>query len=208
MLVDKLFEDYEYYRLFTANYRRLQQKGRVLRKAKKTKARLNQLNRLIDFCKENKVDSRRYLYLLFQVRCWSFAPRWDHLVPSNEKTKDRALARYHAGVVGPEYAERIQHNSQNVKPGNIFDPNRDINLTLEAMKSRYLADMDTGLCMYLMAVTLGYHPKSKVCVQCPTAKECESHLQSLVPFDITALRLGKLSVDQAKREAWRYYGTC
>jgi len=207
MLPDQLFDDYEYYRLFTANYRQLHRQGCVLKTAKKTKDRLDQLQRLIDFCEENKVDSRRFLHSLFQARYWNFAPRWDQLVPATEKTKKKALARYHSETSTPIYSRRIQHNQQNVKPDDTFDPNRDISFMAEMLKRRYLAIMDTARCMGEMQTTLGYHPKSSVCAHCPVTKECESRLQAMVPFDIMALRLGNLTTDQAKRVAGWYNAT-
>lgn len=207
MTPDLLFNDYEYYRLFTSNYRRLHKQGIPLKTSKKTEYRLNQLKRLIVFCEENKVDPRRYLHSLFQARHWNFAPRWDHLVPATEKTKAKVLSRYHSEISTPLYSQRIQHNSQNIKHDSTFDPNRDISTTVETIKRRYILTGDTDRCMGEVNKTLGYHPKSTVCIKCPVSKECEARLQASVPFDITELRLGNLSTDQARRVAGWYNAT-
>lgn len=201
---EQLFQDYDQYRLHTTHYRATLKRKGHMRSPKKTSERMQQLQKLIDFCTTNDLEPRLYLYSLFKARHWNYAPLWHQLVPGSKATQKKAIARYKALTSVPMFAERLER--EHVQNSEVpYDPNRDINQSVENIKRRYLANYNTDRCMAEMqTVTLGYHPRSIVCARCPVAQECERKLRSSVPFDIIALRRGDLSLDQAKRIAGQY----
>lgn len=204
---EQLFEDYAYYRLHTRHYQE-QIRTRPMRSLKKSPDRLEQLSKLLAFCEEHDVDARAFLHSRFQTYRWNFAPPWHHLVPGSKATTKKSLDQYNALREAPLYAKRIQQNQQNIIADTTFDPNRDINPSIETVKRRYLATGDVARCVSeSQTLTLGYHPKSTVCARCSAQSECEAQLRASVPFDIVALRRGDLSADQAKRLAG-WYASC
>ncbi len=89
-----------------------------------------------------------------------------------------------------------------------FDPNRDIDGTIERLKHQYvIISGRPGDCMSQMIErTLGYHPKSNICRMCPVQQECLERLQSFTDFDIFALRSGKMTSEQAMAEVRKKRG--
>ncbi len=209
--VQQLFEDFQHYRKQTANFQKLRATIPYLRDLKLSDPRRSALSKMVRWCTQKELDSRWWLYSLFQARRWIAAPRWEQLVPGTKKTEVKAIARYVALKEAPLYAERVSQETraQQEAQGQVYDPNRDLSNTVENIKRRYLDASDSERCMREMStVTLGYHPKSQVCVSCPSTQICVQQTQAQVPFDIVALRRGDLSVDQAKRITGRpHYGS-
>lgn len=204
---DQLFSDYNDYRLHTSHYKSMLAEKGFLKSPKRTPDRLNKFETLIGFCEENSMDPRLYLYSLFQARNWLFAPRWDHIVPGTKKTAKKAIARYRALKGVEKYSAKMQKERDAVD-GTLYNPNRDTNPSVENLKRRHIDAMNTDRCMREMQTsTLGYHPRSLVCARCPAAKDCEQQLQASVPYDITALRLGKITLDQAQRLSGSRHGS-
>jgi len=207
MNAEQLFADYDYYRYHTANFIAASGRGQYMRSLKRTPEREEQFERFAAFCEANQLNPRLYLYSLFDARQWTFAPRLDQLVPGTKKTAKKAIARFHALKEVPLYAQRMQQERDQRGDTPTFDPNKDISGTVENVKRRYVSLYQFERCMSeINTVTLGYHPKSTVCLRCPTATECEGLTQNMVPFDIVALRRGDLSADEAKRIAGTRHG--
>lgn len=201
--VQRLFDDYLHYRRHTAHYRRVQEERPYLREPKLNPERRKRLQEMLDFCEENDLDPRWWLYSLFHARQWIAAVRWDHLVPRTNKTKVRALDRYRKLNSAP-LLEKSMWKKPMEGPSAVLDVNRDLLVSVENLKRRYREYQLVDRCMDdSRNVTYGFHPKSQVCVECSLAKECESRLRSMFPFDIIALRRGEITSDQALRIAAR-----
>jgi hypothetical protein len=89
--------------------------------------------------------------------------------------------------------------AQKLEAGKVYDGNRDLAASTEALKRRYMMFSDPDGC-FVDERTNGYHPKSLVCAQCPLAIGCEQKLRAAAAYDIVALRKGEITVTQAKRE--------
>lgn len=202
----QLFDLFNYYRSHTANVVARRQKAPV-RDYKPTKQRLDVLKEMVGWCAQHEVDPRVWMYTLFDARSWGFAPKFDQLVPKTKKTAKKNLERYanlaHLPVLQKYNTEQGYQKAQ--AAGAVWDPNRDLNYSAEGLKRRYLNEGDVQRCMSEMeTATYGYHPKSFVCARCPLAQQCEQALQAKVSFDITALRRGEITAEQARQTA--YYG--
>jgi hypothetical protein len=203
----QLLSDYNYYRSFTSEMHEKratnQFTGEVKLKTKKVD-REPILNEMAAFCHEYELDPRMWLFMLFKMRNWIRPPKFNQLVPRSKKTLKKNLNLYANLSDVPLFRKRISEESHQkaVDSGEVFDKNRDISHTAEALKRRYLNEGDTERCMTEMEVhTFGFHPKSLVCARCPSAKYCEQVLQSKVPFDIVALRRGDITAKQAQQLA-------
>lgn len=200
----QLLSDYNYYRSHTRDVitRRAEHPVRDL---KATKNRLDVLREMVGWCTQNEVDPRLWLYTLFDLRHWSFAPNFAHLVPKSKRTAKKNLERYANLRDIPIFQKRIAYETQQdaEADGRVFDPNRDVSYSAEALKRRYLNAGEVQRCMDEMdTYTLGFHPRSLVCARCPMASQCEQTLQARMPFDITALRRGQITVQQARQAAY------
>jgi hypothetical protein len=205
---EQLLSDYNFYRFHTANT----QSQRFSRTVKPTKERLGQLSAMHQWCAENGIDSRLWLYYLFRSRHWRFAPSLWQLIPSKRNHK-KAIQKFEALTDVELYAKRtdqeVQARRREEGTEQPFDPNRDLSHASELLKQRLIDTGQVAECMGRMnADTFGYHPKSAVCARCPVAVECEGRLSRLVGFDIQALRRGELTVAQAQHvvAAGAYHG--
>lgn len=196
---EELFDDYAFYRYHTKNYR-IAILDHGMRPLAKSKKRLDQFGELIAFCEIKGVNPRLYLFSLFAGRFWNFAPRLDQLVPASKKTATKSLDRVKNLRDLTLYRERLAVAKLNAGESRQFDPNVDISPSVEAIKQRY---QEQGLFEECIAkgpiLTLGFHPKSKICQRCLFASRCTEIIQKTVKFDIIALRSGKITVDTAKR---------
>jgi hypothetical protein len=202
----QLFDDFNYYRAHTRNVLSRREKAPV-RDYKQTPKRLDVLKEMIGWCSLHDVDPRLWLYSLFVSRKWLFAPTFNQLIPRSQRTAKKSLRSYSTLSDLPIFQKRIdeQNREHAEAEGVVWDPNRDLNYSAEGLKRRFLNEGDVERCMREMeTTTFGYHPKSFVCARCPVARRCEQALQAKVPFDITALRSGQLTAEQARRIA--YYG--
>lgn len=188
----KLFNAYRVWWLQTSNIQKRREE-RPINLHKQTEERVQLFQKLITWCGERELDPRLYLYSLFRGRRWLFAPqlREGHLMSEN------MISRYKKMVE----KECLGGYRQFLDVAEEFDPNRDMTPSVEALKSRYLKYGQADRCMLeTPATTFGYHPKSPLCQTCPLRIECENRLQSLVGFDIQALRRGEITADQARAQ--------
>ena len=202
-----LLEDYNKYRANTHNVQEIR-KRQPLRDIGKAKG-LPVMEALDNWCLENKLDSRRWLYYQFKRRNWQFAPPLNQLIPCGGKPKTKkqkqltsqAIARFNLLSDTPLLSESIRQGWQKKKEeeGNGYDCNRDITYAAEILKERYLLEGRPDKCLdQMFEVTYGYHPKSKNCMRCPISNHCALVLRSKVVFDIVALRSGQMTLQQAQ----------
>jgi len=188
----QLFEDYNQWRDHTNHVQQMRQRH-PMQRLKAKPDRLQIFEQLITWCDGQGIPPRLWLYSLFQTRRWLFAPPLKHLL----STKNH-LPRYKE-LSNTQAYQDILRTERKVEV--TYDPNRDTSGTTEALKRRYLARGDAAGCMAAVDATLGYHPKSDVCVPCACAVACEKKLVASAPFDIMALRRGELASTEAKKQA-------
>jgi hypothetical protein len=155
---------------------------------------------MAEWCREQGINPRRWLYHLFRKRRWLFAPSLTQLVPA-KRSVQKALAAYAEMTDTPEYAARIARETEEARKaeGGGIDPNRDLIPLAEARKRIYLSEGRPDKCMAVMATeTYGYHPKSAVCGRCRSGHPCAVKLAASVAFDILALRRGEMTLQQAQ----------
>ena len=199
-LAMKLFLDFNHYRFQTSNIAAKRARGEFVRGFKPTADRLALFEEVIVWCRERGIDPRLWIYMLFRGRSWSFAPSLtkgslmsENMIKKYNKLDDRD---YLDG-----YRRHIDDDLERTDP-NAWDPNRDINHSVEALKARYAEKRDHDRCIReIFARTLGYHPKSAVCRACPYGDVCAKQLVGYVDFDIMALRLGEITAEVAKAQA-------
>lgn len=203
-----LFDDYRYYRNYTAHTQRRKRERPYLRELKATPQRLKLFTEMAEWCRDHGVEPRQWLYSLFASRKWLFAPKLErsHLCSEKHFPKFQKIIDY-------AMFTRRQVNQQNLESlsTNSFDPNRDISQASENAKRRYLFQNDTQSCMSRISdETFGYHPRSTACARCPAQVECRDRLQAMVDFDIQALRRGEMTSEAARNHvlvrAQRYDG--
>lgn len=193
----RLFQEYNSWRLQTGGLEKRRAEGKYVGAFKETPERVQIFLDMAAWCREQSIDPRLWLYLLFRSRGWTFAPQ---MTPSHlqSKTMIPRYARFmeHGNLDG--YRLHVVQTQKHVTEK--FDPNWEISYTVEALKDRYLALGQAQRCMReTLERTYGYHPKSKVCNVCPLRQQCALQLQRLVPeFDIIALRDGKMSPAEAQ----------
>ena len=194
-----LLADFNSYFFKTSYVYGLRAQGRYVAAVKETPERLNALERMAQWCREHGLDPRHWLYTLFVSRRWTYAPQW------NQLTSPRHLERYKSFTANVFYQNRIggEWRADQERRGVTYNVNRDMTATTEGIKRRYLALQDADRCMSLVRdETLGYHPKSIVCQECPRAGDCERLLRSLATdFDIIALRRWDITLAQAQEQA-------
>lgn len=197
----QLFQDYVDYWFMTGNVQDARSQGRYLRAHKATSDRLELLREMADWCRTRGIDPRRWLYLLFRSRKWRFAPKLQagHLMSEN------MVERYHKmnGLDGYRCWLQKEHGAAGRRD---YDPNRDLNTTIEARKRYYVESAQADRCVREMVDMLGFHPRSGVCVACPRKEPCKKHLERFVDFDIIALREGRLTAEQAMMQVRRAHG--
>lgn len=195
-LVEKLFDDYTIYRELTQFVWNLRENvGAKNTRPKRTDEKLAILSTMVAWCREQGVEPRLWLFSLFSGRSWKYPPKLEagHLCSKNmlEKyAKTRGLGFFRKRVMASRDDDLT------------VDPNKDLIPGVEGRKSGYLLSGQASRCREeTMLNTLGYHPKSETCLQCPEAHRCAIDLAGRMPFDILALRDGRLSADDAERIA-------
>ena len=200
--IDQLWLDYNTYRFHTHWYleRVRARKIRACSLSKtspKGKKLRSALESMAHWCAERNIDPRHWLYSLFQTRKWLHIVRYDQLISPNH------LKRYTPTKQSVGFQNRIREEwtTQRKSEGNSYDPNRDTSNTTESLKRRYLSFDEADACMGSMPETLGFHPKSDVCGGCSLREDCAVQLQTLVNFDIQALRRGEITAQDAQMAA-------
>ena len=199
-----LMDDYNFYRAQTHHFQKLKAERPYMRLPKLNAEREKLLGDMVEWCKQNTIEPRHWLYCLYARNRWLFAPK---MTPgflmsktglvwyrSRAKTVDDRLYRQRLSQT-----KAVQQSSEGTSP--VYDPNIHIAAEVEARKQRHLHRGDAATCMAQAfegeAQTLGFHPGSKVCAACPLARECADKIRAAFPFDIVALREGKITVQQA-----------
>lgn len=199
-----LLDDYNFYRTKTNHFQKLQQERPYMRLPKLNAEREKLLGDMVEWCRGHGLDPRHWLYCLFARNRWLFAPK---MTPGFLMSKT-GLAWYKAKsktVDTRPYRERLSQTRavEQAQDGGspVYDPNIHISAEVEARKQRHLHRGDHEVCMAQAfdgeAPTLGFHPGSRVCRVCPAAVACADKIRGAFPFDIVALREGKITVQQA-----------
>jgi hypothetical protein len=198
----QLLDDYVFYREQTTYYQNAKKKNPYLKALTPTPERLRVLEEMVLWCRDQGIPPRQWLYSLFVVRAWNFAPS----LTTQHLLSKKHLKRFNSDIDYDFYAHYIRklENLKKVRdPEKSFDPNRDISQTAENAKLYYLKNGGTYACRkYMLTATFGYHPASEVCQKCPDSDACLEELRRYTPFDVLALRLGKISTQEAKRQAF------
>lgn len=199
--LEKLVAAYGHYRYQTVYAFSMRQQGRkfpatVSATSKNGKEVRVALSAMVGWCEERGVDPTVWLYWLFSRGYgWKIAPKAKQLC--SEKSFKRFCMNH--GNTRPQHGLQRQHLIEQHKfqkdSGEVHDPNRDITSSAEALKARYVAAGEYERCMSQMAtLTFGFHPRSRVCIVCPVARQCEQSLRAATPgFDIIAIRLATSS---------------
>lgn len=206
MDLQRILDDYNYYRAHTSHVKAMRAQGRYVADVKmRTKAgddRTPYFEELVGFCSEHQLDPKMWLYMLFKIRGWKAAPKFNQLVPKSKKTLQKNLNIYANLSDIPLFQKnRDQKRHQEaVDSGEVYDKNRDLGFTTEAIKRRYLNEGDSERCMAEMEErTFGYHPQSLVCARCPSVTQCAQLLEAKYGTHIIALRRGEITARQAQQ---------
>jgi hypothetical protein len=196
----ELFDDYNYYRSFTQHVKEKRDAGQWIRFLRETPERLASLAQMAAWCESRNYDPRHWLCWLFYRGHWRFARPFNQLIPS-KRIEKKLIKSYKHVTDLPMYRQRMRELAfvDRIDTGQIYDSNRDLSATTEALKRRYLRLEDPDGCMQDER-SCGYHPRSLVCARCIKARECEYQLRTTVNFDIIALRKGEVTSSQAYME--------
>ena len=173
-----------------------------MRGLKATGPRLVLFGAMVTWCKQRKIPARQWLYSLFAARRWMFAPKVEESALLSEKhlVRFKEFADYDFYA---KYIKRIDNLKKLNDPKAGFDPNKDLSTTTEEAKRWYLSEYGATECRrHMFSETFGYHPLSRVCARCSGQTECLQELKDSLQFDVVGLRLGKLTVEDAKRKAF------
>lgn len=212
--VQEILDTYNYFRAHTTHVHELRDQGKkvndVVLRTKRGEDRTPYFQGFLDFCKEQNVDPRMWMYMLFKIRGWKAAPKFTQLVPKSKKTLQKNLNTY-ANLSDIPLFQKMRderNHRESVESGNDWDKNRDIGISTEAVKRRYLNDGDSERCIEEMDErTYGFHPQSLVCARCPLTTQCASIFERKFGPHIAALRRGELTVKQAKQVSSLRHGS-
>lgn len=197
-----LLNDYNEYLAKTAHWKKLA-RTTFARRRGLSATNLAVMGNLIVWCAEHGVEPRLWLYSLFSVRFWNFAPKFTELC------SPKHLERFRTQRFGDTtlFSQRIQSELAEHTEEDRYDPNRDLTATTESIKRAYLSEGQAAECLADLETTLGFHPRSLVCARCPLTKDCAQKLQARTPaFDIMALRRGELTAETARHMALLHAG--
>lgn len=200
---EQLFADYvSYWRVTACVNAKWHEIRAALRPPKMTRERLAALRRMAEFARENGADPRLWLYTLFMSRQFIYPPKFECLTPKSHLKC--YLKEHRLGLFAKKMAGERQRRRNN--DADQYDPNRDIAQSVEDEKGHLLRTGQQQVCFDRMeSITLGFHPRSKICAMCPIQTSCADALMNRVAFDIIALRRGDITVDDAQRAAESYY---
>lgn len=200
-----LLADFNYWRELTKHTHDKRQRGdfvaQIAAKTTKGEDRLAMFGRMAAWCRESGYEPRYWLYCLFVQRRWLFPVGLNQLVPKDPR---RAIRCYQENTDVSAWARRLREERHNraTSEGRAFDPNRDTTGTTESLKRRYRALGMVDQCMAkIREETMGFHPKSEVCTECPLRQACEAATRQLYGFDSTAYRNGQMTDRQAQELA-------
>ena len=197
-IADRLWADYVHYWRATAAVRTFATSGRYFRELKPTAERLARLERLVVWCRARGFEARTWLKFLFRSRKWRFAPKID---------RDSDLMSPNPRLQTAYKMSEGLHVYRASRPEAAYDPNRDLDPNVERKKLLYVQSGSVQACLaQLLELTLGYHPRSEACQQCPLAGQCRQALEAFCDFDVMALREGRISSTEAQLQAFRSRG--
>jgi hypothetical protein len=200
-LIEQLFGDYCFYRRQTANIRALKNKGARISDPELNAERAEVFGALVVFCKQHAVPPRQWLYYIFARRRWLYSPRCDRA----NLLCERALAGYRSWPDFSGFQKRIaatEAQREAIYLDHVYDPNRDLNHSVELLKGALVARGQVDRCLVGMhSQTFGYHPRSHICQRCMVRFVCAEQLRGAVNFDILALRRGEITSAQAQANA-------
>lgn len=197
-LLDVLLLDYNTYRQKTHHiFQQAALHGRHMRTFLKAKPdRMDALEQMVVWCRARQVEPRLWLYFLFACRGWRFPP----MLTKGALCSEKMLAKFGKRKALDFFVAHTMENPVTAPAG--YDPNRDLTSGVEAHKAKLLAESAPHTCRSSMLTeTLGYHPQSKHCARCPEARACVLELESLVPFSMVAVRIGRLRSEDAERQS-------
>jgi len=200
-LAAQLLADWSYYRTLTKHYHTLQGQGARFGAKKMTTELRTLMEELISWCREKHLEPRLWLFSLFKNRGWQGAPQLlrGHLL------SDKQVPRYRRMSGIGFFGRRMRATAKDAAQEEFFDPNRDTAPAVEALKRSFVGKPQECLNQVLDR-TLGFHPKSTVCLSCTVKTKCSIKIQGYVMFDIIALRKGELSSGDAAAISRRAHG--
>ena len=190
-LAEILFSDYINFREHTVNWKRVKECKRYMRPMKLTDERKRIFEIFIDWCDKRGLPPRQWIYTLFAIRRWIFAPQLELKFLCSEKhiPKFESFSDYRF------YQRYLDDQSEKTKWTNekLFDPNIELTRSVEETKRSIVLIGGPQACMDVMTTeTFGYHPKSQICTVCDGRFNCAEKLQALAGFDILSLRRGEI----------------
>lgn len=198
-LVSHLLGDWNVYSAQTRNTHQRALQGRPTGSRKATSANVKLLTAYIEWCGVRHIEPRLFLYFLFARRKWHFAPKFE----AGNLMSDAMAEKYkqdgpRRGTLG-FFKRRLRASSLEQAEAEAYDPNRDTTPSVEGLKARLQESGQSERCKAeTVVVTMGFHPKSAVCLRCPVRVDCMLELESMVPFPIMALRQGRITAQQAE----------
>ena len=185
-----LLNEYNEYRRYTKNFQDHAAKH-PMRDYKLNPERQQILERLDEWCLKRGLDTRLWIYSRFKIGKWLFAPKFSVLIPSKRNEK-KAIAYYQSLEATPLFSQvtHQQIEQQAQLEGRVWNPDLGLNHTVELKKQRYIRLGLAHVCLSNMKTeTYGYHPCSKVCMDCPRVYDCAAELRRLYPtYDIVGAR--------------------
>lgn len=133
-----------------------------------------------------------FMWLRFRILRSGARSRTVHPSLSN-MASEALIPRYEALIE----RQRVEHE---MKAGWATQRERElvgVNHGHEAMRRNYVVMGKAELCEAQIEETGGYHPFSKWCPACPRAITCAAALNKQEGFDVVALRLGRITPEQA-----------
>jgi hypothetical protein len=195
-----LLDDYNVYRMQTQHFWNQSQDASQpwrTKDLKATEARLQLFRDMCSWCAQRNLEPRLWLYILFKSRAWRFPPKCE----AGSLMSENMIPRYRSAKGLGFFSRRIIATNR-PDEAEMPDPNRDLIHVVEALKERYAASGQHQRCMEELIIrTNGYHPKSKVCCACPLLGECAVRTQGSMSFDILGLRYGRITLEEAEKQA-------
>lgn len=144
------------------------------------------------WCRENEVlQPLLFMWLRFRILR---VGRGQRARPSLQNMASPALlSRYRAIVQRHEYESGLKKKFSTQRERELIS----VGSGDEAVRRDYVINGRTDLCEAQQGLSGGYHPFSAWCPACPRALTCAQRLNEREGFDVVALRLGKLTPEQA-----------
>lgn len=189
---EKLLEAYNLHRMRCAATKKRLAAGEFIRSFVLKPDRAAVFDEFIRWCALRGYDPPLMLYASFAARGWLWPPQ----IRMGDLTGSKATKIYISSRYLDGYRRHLERAA--APPGrHDFDPNIDLSPMVEARKHRL--QQNPGLCLELMLeATLGYHPKSEICLRCALAEDCKVRLEAFCrPIPMIKLRAGLMTREAA-----------